>query len=137
MAAKTARSDSSTESSETTPETELAKFFVRNGYIRVPDEDRLEEGYEKYKKGHEVRLICDTYRETGTIRRLLRKVGLKGGKPFRKHSKWVQPIYGKAATDRFNEWLEEFEQSDAVANSQENDANLQKNDANSQKKAKR
>ncbi|MFQ6114631.1 MAG: hypothetical protein ACE5NG_11210 [bacterium] len=74
--------------------------------MRVPNDARREEEPHDYKKGYEIRLLANTRREIMAIRRLLRQVGLKGGRPFKKHNQWVQPIYGKQAMDRFNMWLE-------------------------------
>ncbi len=96
------------DSTETRPEAELVALFQRNGYMRVPNPDRREEDPDNYKKGYEIRWVVATRRETAAIRRLLRRVGIKGGKPFLKNRKWVQPVYGKKALERFKEWLEEF-----------------------------
>lgn len=91
------------------PEAQLVEFFERNSYMRVPNEKRLEEEtYKEYKKGWEIRLVVKTQEETAMIRQLLQQVGLKGGKPFRKHSRWVQPIYGKKAMEQFKAWQETF-----------------------------
>jgi len=97
-----------TVASETQPEAALVERFQRNGYMRGPNHDRREEEPRNYKKGYEIRLVANTQREITAVRRLLRQVGLKGGKPFKKNNQWVQPIYGKQAMDRFNMWLEEF-----------------------------
>jgi len=99
----------STESltSQTQPEALLAQLYQRHGYMRVPNETRRKEEGSKYKKGYEIRLVAKTQREIAMLRRLLRRAGLKGGKPFKKHNRWVQPIYGKQAMDRFRMWLEE------------------------------
>ncbi len=56
---------------------------------------------QKYKKGYEVRLVVKTWREVMRIRQLLHCVGFKAGRPFKKHSRIVQPIYGKAAVEWF------------------------------------
>ena len=90
------------------PEAALVELYQCNGYVRVPDDTRREEEPRTYKKGYEIRLLGNTQREIAAIRRLLRQVGLKGGKPFRKHNQWVQPVYGKQALDRFNMWQDDF-----------------------------
>lgn len=86
----------------------LIEFYNRNGYKRVPDRDRREEEPQDYKKGYEIRLVANTQRELRMIRQLLRQVELKGGNPFRKVNRWVQPIYGKEAMESFKKWLKEY-----------------------------
>ena len=83
------------------PEGLLRQAFRRSGYVRVANQTRRKEMGQKYKKGYEVRLVGKTRAELTQIRRLLRRVGFKAGKPFEKHSRIVQPIYGKAAVEWF------------------------------------
>ncbi len=90
------------------PEALLVELFQRSGYMRVPNAERRDEEKQAYKKGYEIRLVVDTKRELADVRRLLRQLELKGGKPFQKGNRWVQPIYGKAALDRFSVWLTKF-----------------------------
>ena len=94
--------------SDMQPEAALVALYQRNGYMRVPDDSRREDEPRKYKKGYEIRLVTNTQRDITAIRRLLRQVGLKGGKPFQKSNQWVQPVYGRQAMDRFKMWLKEF-----------------------------
>ncbi len=75
---------SETISSEMQPEAALVELFQRNGYMRVPNDDRREEEPRNYKKGYEIRLVANTQRAITAIRRLLRQAGLKSGKPFKK-----------------------------------------------------
>lgn len=82
------------------PEIALRQFFQQHGYVRVANKERKEQS-AKYKKGSEVRLVAQTESELKLIRHWLEQVGFKPGKPFRKHSRLVQPIYGKAAVDWF------------------------------------
>jgi len=84
-------------------EAELARIFNRSGYLRVQNPDRLEEGASHYKKGDEVRLIAESAAELKTIRRLLRAADFTPGKPFLKHKRWCQPLYGREAAGRFQE----------------------------------
>lgn len=95
--------------SETTSESQLVDFYNRNGYMRVPDKDRRKKNPRTYKMGYEIRLVAQTKRELALIRRLLRSVGLKPGKPFSKVNQWCQPIYGKSAVERFTQWIAQFD----------------------------
>ena len=79
----------------------LKQFFQQYGYVRVANETRKEQQGRKYKKGYEVRLAVKTHSELAHIRQLLRQIGLKAGKPFQKHSRIVQPIYGQSAVEWF------------------------------------
>ena len=80
----------------------LRTAFEQNGYVRTADpEKRRTYGAQVYKKGHEVRLVLASSKEASEIARCLRAVGLKPGSTFEKHGKIVQPIYGRAAVDRF------------------------------------
>jgi hypothetical protein len=75
----------------------LAEYFTNHGYVRRPSKDRLKEGYTQYKKGTEVRLVVPTRAELQKVRAALRQVGLEPGRPFVKHSRFVQPVYGAEA----------------------------------------
>lgn len=90
------------------PEFALVEFYRRNGYMRVPNETLREDAPREYKKGYEIRLIARSQRELTAIRRLIRQVDLRPGKPFPKHNQWVQPIYGRDAMDLFIIWLDEY-----------------------------
>jgi hypothetical protein len=92
---------------------QLVELYQDSGYMRVPNMDRREEEPGEYKKGYEIRLIARTKRDLAVIRRLLREVGLKAGKPFPKHSRWVQPVYGYEAMNQFKEWLKKFDKKKA------------------------
>ncbi len=84
------------------PADQLAWFFRRNGYVRRQNaERRAEEGYAFYKKGHEVRLVAESLQELALIRQLLRRVGLKPGRPFRKGHQYRQPLYGHGQVAQF------------------------------------
>ena len=85
----------------TPAEAELARIFNRSGYVRLQNPDRLEEGAAKYKKGDEVRLMAQSATELKAIRRLLHDADFETGKPYLKHKRWCQPIYGREATARF------------------------------------
>ena len=84
---------------------ELATLFYRNGYVRVPDMDRRAATPRTYKKGYEVRLVADTTEELEYIQHLLRLAGFEPGQPFAKAKQWRQPLYGRAAVERFLEMV--------------------------------
>lgn len=79
----------------------MKRFFRQHGYVRVTNLDLREELGQKYKKGYEVRLVAVSQRELTWLRRLLKQAGFKPGKPFQKHSRIVQPIYGREAVEWF------------------------------------
>jgi len=82
----------------------LGRFFNRNSYCREPDASRLKEGYAKYKKGWEVRLILKDEDEVALVCRLLWKVDLMPGKAFSKSKRWAVPIYGEEAVLHLRSW---------------------------------
>lgn len=83
-------------------EKELARLFQESGYMRRRSAELAEEmGPYGYKKGDEVRLVVNSQAELRKVRALLKSVGLEGGKPFQKHARWVQPLYGAAAVQFF------------------------------------
>lgn len=81
--------------------TELATLFARTGYVRRCDAKRRAREGQSYKKGYEVRFVLGSEHETRAVRHLLRAAGLRPGKPFRKHNRLIQPVYGRAAVDWF------------------------------------
>ena len=82
----------------------LKRVFLRNGYLRIQDEDQVESyGTQAYKKGYEVRLVPETKAELNLIRRAIASLDLYVAKPFEKGNKTIQPIYGKEITMKFLE----------------------------------
>jgi len=81
---------------------QLGAFFGRSGYVRIQQTDRMKEG-RTYHKGEEVRLMAGSQAELKTIRRLLRAAEFSPGKPFLKHERWCQPLYGRTEVARFLE----------------------------------
>lgn len=97
-------------SGQTAAARRLAVCFRRNGYVRRQDPDRIaDEGWERYKKGDEVRLVARSAQELRLIRRLLREAGFKPGCPFVKGQQYRQPIYGRQAVVRFLEMVDAVE----------------------------
>jgi hypothetical protein len=85
----------------------LASFFHRNGYVRRQNPKRVKkDGWGRYKKGDEVRLVAETGQELTLIRNLLEKAGFKPGSPFEKGRQYRQPIYGRKAVARFLELVD-------------------------------
>ena len=83
---------------------QLAEIFGRSGYVRLQQPMRLREG-GSYHKGEEVRLVAQSQAELRTIRRLLRSAGFSPGRPFLKHTRWCQPVYGRVAVGQFLEMI--------------------------------
>lgn len=79
----------------------LAARFAESGYIRRPNAARIKEGRQEYKKGTEVRLVVETRAELAEVRTALRAMGLRPGRPFQKHTRFVQPVYGAEAAKWF------------------------------------
>ena len=63
--------------------------------------------------GYEIRLTATTKRELSKLRRLIRAVRLKPGKPFAKVNRSIQPIYGRQAMERFIAMLSKFGDNDS------------------------
>lgn len=80
---------------------ELLRWFERGGYIRRYDPERRAQEGQGYKKGYEVRFVLGSEDDLQVVRRLLTAAELRPGKPFRKHQRYVQPVYGRAAVDWF------------------------------------
>lgn len=80
----------------------LAEFFHRNGYVRRQNRARVKsEGFQRYKKGDEIRLIANSPLELDEIRHLLSEAGIRAGRPFKKSNQFRQPIYGREQVTRF------------------------------------
>ena len=79
----------------------LAAYFRRNGYVRLPNQDRRHAASRTYKKGYEVRLVANSETELAIIRHLLRAVGFEPGRAFVHASQWRQPVYGRQAVAHF------------------------------------
>jgi hypothetical protein len=80
---------------------QLAAFFVRNGVVRLPNQERRASESRQYHKGYEVRLVASSQRELEAIRALLRQEGFGLAEPFTKVNRHIQPLYGKRVVDRF------------------------------------
>jgi hypothetical protein len=82
-------------------ESQLARFFRRNGCLRSPNLERRKRDGQAYHKGYEIRFTANDRGELRTINRLLRSTGFNVGLPYPKGQKFVQPVYGKANYERF------------------------------------
>ncbi|MBI5851031.1 MAG: hypothetical protein HZB39_08375 [Planctomycetes bacterium] len=85
----------------------LFEFFMRCSCVRQPKGERRTDEPATYKKGWEVRLVLDDLDELTEARRLLARMRLRPGRPYRKGRKWVQPIYGRRAVEAFGTDVEE------------------------------
>lgn len=83
---------------------QLRYFFHRNGCLRAPNSTRRKKDKQAYKKGYEIRLAANNIKELHEIRSLLRKAGFKTGKPYPKHSRLIQPVYGKSSYEKFRDF---------------------------------
>jgi len=80
----------------------LRRLFRRNGYVRLPNLKRRKKEGPGYRKGFEVRLTANTAAELRQIRQALHEIGLHGGRPYRKVTQSVQPVYGRPAVQWFD-----------------------------------
>jgi hypothetical protein len=84
------------------PKKLLRELFERNGYVRTQNAKRLEdEGYMAYKKGAEVRLALFSKSELKDAQRAMKALQFAPGNPYEKNKRFILPIYGKEATERF------------------------------------
>lgn len=87
-------------------ESELVSAFQKNGYLRFPDPDRRKLETRNYKKGFEIRIVVESKSGVAPLARLCRQLELKPGKPYSKGERWVLPIYGREAVERFQKWIQ-------------------------------
>lgn len=90
------------------PQKELINYFLRNGCFRIPNAERMKEGYKKYKKGYEIRFTALNKSEQFSITRLLGKMNFKYGKPYKKRNRIIIPVYSKDAFIEFNKILKKM-----------------------------
>jgi hypothetical protein len=83
----------------------VAEYFLRNGYLRAADPRLRRDRGQAYKKGYEVRFVLGSSGELKEVRALLRDAGIRPGRPFRKHSRLIQPVYGDAAQITILSWV--------------------------------
>jgi len=82
----------------------LKKIFLRNGYVRVKDEDKLKaNGSQNYKKGYEIRFVPKDDAELELLQTAIATLGFYVGRTFEKHGHVIQPLYGKTITLEFQE----------------------------------
>jgi hypothetical protein len=92
---------------------ELADAFRRGGYVRRQNSELAREvGWDRYKKGDEVRFIVHDEDELERVRRLLVDAGLKPGKPYPQARGWRQPVYGRRRVAAFLEMIAAVESGD-------------------------
>ncbi len=70
------------------------------------------QGYMKYRKGDEIRLVANGRKEREQILRRLKLAGFRAGRPFRKapgRDQFCVPIYGREQVARFLRMVKETE----------------------------
>jgi hypothetical protein len=77
----------------------LILLIRRNAYVRQPNTKRRRREKTKYKKGWEVRIVLDDETEINFAQGLLDRSGVKAGRPFAKHRRWVIPVYGRTMVE--------------------------------------
>jgi len=82
---------------ELTPE--LVRLIRRKAYLRQPSVERRRAEKGRYRKGWEVRLVLRDEAELGEAQRVVEEAGLRTGRPFTKHSRWVLPLYGRKTAE--------------------------------------
>lgn len=85
----------------------LGGYFLRNGYLRLPNEKLEKERAGDYRKGYEIRFVANNKNELKEIKSLLKEADLKPGKHFEKFNQFVLPVYGKESFFRFKSLLAE------------------------------
>lgn len=78
---------------------ELVRLISRNAYLRQPNIARRKSEKARYRKGWELRLVLRDEAALAAAQRLVEDSGLKAGRPFIKHSRWVLPLYGRKTVD--------------------------------------
>ena len=71
----------------------LRGYYLRNGYTRTPRDPDAPTSH----RGYELRFTARDGAERDHIVGLLRRVGIKAGKPFSKGAQWRIPVYGDNA----------------------------------------
>jgi hypothetical protein len=70
--------------------------------VRRQNSSRAEhEGWSRYKKGDEIRLVAASQTELAHVRSLLEAAGFKPGKPYAQGSQFRQPLYGRKQVAAF------------------------------------
>lgn len=85
----------------------LGGYFLRNGYLRLPNETLKKKKGGNYRKGYEIRFVANNKNELKEIKSLLKDAYLKPGKHFEKFNQFVLPVYGKESFFRFKSLLAE------------------------------
>src|SRR3990172_9091139 len=83
----------------------LTTLLQRNGCFRFPRQDLRQKLGQRYKKGWEARFVLESVTGLLEVGRLVRRLGLRPGRSYRKRNKWVQPIYGEQAVKCLSSWL--------------------------------
>jgi hypothetical protein len=84
----------------------VVRLFREGACIRVPREDRLAEGSDRYKKGWEIRLYVN---KLGVERActVLKRAGIEPGRAYLKSpNRWIVPVYGRDQVETVLSWAQ-------------------------------
>ncbi len=81
-------------------------YLNANAYMRLPNENRRKTDKQKYKKGYEIRFVAKSDAECREIAHALEECGFNPGKPFKKGTQIIVPLYGREALIKLKELLE-------------------------------
>lgn len=88
----------------------LVQLYLECGYMRIPNEDRFDEGSQSYKKGWELRFSIKTDEKLIQAQQLLKALGFRFGKPFMKVKRKILPVYGYEQVSRFQRLLSTYQE---------------------------
>jgi hypothetical protein len=77
------------------------KFRTQGIYFRQPNLERRRNEGQLYKKGYEVRIPLQSDVELRETQNTLTHLSFSTGKPFKKGSQYILPIYGRDQVARF------------------------------------
>jgi len=84
----------------------ISRCLHSNAYMRLPNEERRKTDKQKYKKGYEIRFVAKSDPEHREIADALKECGFNPGKPFKKGTQIIVPLYGREALIKLKELLE-------------------------------
>jgi hypothetical protein len=84
----------------------VVRLFREGACIRVPREDRLAEGSDRYKKGWEIRLYVSQL-GVERARTVLKRAGIEPGRAYHKSpNRWIVPVYGRDQVETVLSWAQ-------------------------------
>ena len=80
----------------------LREFFLRSGYLRLRNGDKLaKHGSQEYKKGFEIRFVARDEKELELIRASISALNFTLSESYISNRRFIQPLYGKTITLKF------------------------------------